>query len=445
MASIFKRTKRKNEPYTIQYTDHLGKRRTEKGFTDKGLTEQLAAKLEADARLRRTGMIDPEQERFAGHKVSPIADHLKVFRESLLDNSALHVSVTMARVQRIVDGCEFKRLADIDAEAVQRFLRKLRVEENLARRTYNHYIQAFDSFCRWCIATKRLISNPLSGLERLNAEIDVRRKRRALTAGEVAALIAAARRSKVRVERQSGEQRARIYTLSYMTGLRRKEMASLTPRSFDLDGTPATLTVEAACSKHRRKDVLPLHPELVTMLRSWLQDIPPSQKLFPGLELRRTARMVRSDLKLAGIPFETDAGIADFHAAGRHTHITELLRNGASLPEAKELARHSDIKMTMKYTHIGIADQAKAVAHLPAPNSGTVLHTAVLRAADAALHGRCNSGVSAIPSVTLHGNGDGALRHTTAGSSKAFVAGCRAMAVNDKVGPLGLEPRTNRL
>ena len=60
MASIFKRSKRKkNEPYWVQYTDHLGKRKTAKGFTDKGLTEQLAGKLESEARLRKTGMIDP--------------------------------------------------------------------------------------------------------------------------------------------------------------------------------------------------------------------------------------------------------------------------------------------------------------------------------------------------------------------------------------------------
>ena len=45
--------------------------------------------------------------------------------------------------------------------------------------------------------------------------------------------------------------------------------------------------------------------------------------------------------------------------------ITELLRNGASLPEARELARHSDIRMTMKYTHIGIEDQARAASRLP--------------------------------------------------------------------------------
>jgi hypothetical protein len=44
--------------------------------------------------------------------------------------------------------------------------------------------------------------------------------------------------------------------------------------------------------------------------------------------------MVKKDLKRVGIPYETPEGIADFHAAGRHTHVTELLRNGATVPQA---------------------------------------------------------------------------------------------------------------
>src|SRR5690606_35188193 len=78
-----------------------------------------------------------------------------------------------------------------------------------------------------------------------------------------------------------------------------------------------------------------------------------------------------------GIPYETPDGIADFHAAGRHTHITELLRNGATLPEAKELARHTDVKMTMRYTHIGIEDQARALRGIPVPCQDIVRKPAV--------------------------------------------------------------------
>ena len=100
------------------------------------------------------------------------------------------------------------------------------------------------------------------------------------------------------------------------------------------------------------------------MLRIWLNGIDPDEPLFPKLAKRKTWLMVKKDLTRVGIPYENKEGIADFHAAGRHTHITELLRKGASLAEVKELARHTDVRMTMKYTHIGLEDQARAVAKI---------------------------------------------------------------------------------
>ena len=79
--------------------------------------------------------------------------------------------------------------------------------------------------------------------------------------------------------------------------------------------------------------------------------------------------MVRLDLERIGIPYETEEGVADFHAAGRHSYVTGLLLNGVSLVHAKELARHSDVKMTMKYTHVGLGDQAESLNALPAPSN----------------------------------------------------------------------------
>ena len=101
------------------------------------------------------------------------------------------------------------------------------------------------------------------------------------------------------------------------------------------------------------------------MLNRWLKEYESDEVLFPKLGKRRTWLMVKKDLERVGIPYETSEGIADFHAAGRHSHITELLRSGVSLPEAKELAWHADIKMTMRYAHIGMEDQAKAIQRLP--------------------------------------------------------------------------------
>ena len=75
MASIYKKgrdKKKKHAPWYVDYFDQAGKRQTVKGFTDKSKTEQLAAKLEYEAQLRRTGMIDPEQEEILGNFGDPI-------------------------------------------------------------------------------------------------------------------------------------------------------------------------------------------------------------------------------------------------------------------------------------------------------------------------------------------------------------------------------------
>lgn len=368
MASIYKRTQdsgKKRPNWYIGWIDHHGKHRTTKGFTDKQQTERYAATLEHEAMLRKRGLIDPESERIAGQQNAPIEEHLQAFKESLSGNSPKHIKLIMARVRRVTTGCDIQSLADISAEEVRACIERVVTEKNLGNRTYNHYVQAFDGFCKWLIVNKRMVANPVIGLERRNTEIDIRHKRRALTAEEFAKLVKSARTGGISIQCFDGETRARIYTLSYMTGLRRNEIASLTPRSFQLAAELPTVTVEAAFSKHRRRDVLPLHPELVIMLRTWLRGIPPDEPLFPKLAQRRTWYMVKVDLEGAGIEYETPEGIADFHAAGRHTHITELLRNGATLPQAKELARHSDVKMTMRYTHIGIEDQAKALRQLP--------------------------------------------------------------------------------
>ena len=427
MATIFKRSRKKGEPYSFQWFDHEGKRRTAIGFTDRGLTEQAAAKKEEEARLRKLGLIDADQERFTEQKKRPIEEHVEAFERSLRKNTGKHLKLTLSRVRRIVKECGFQTLADVSKEAVEGCLTEMLDDEEIGHRTYNHYIQAFDSLLNWCVENGRLIVNPLLGLERLNAAVDVRHKRRALSPDELGQLVRSARESGEDIQCFCGEERARIYLISYFTGLRRKEIASLSPRSFKLDADPPTVTVEAACSKHRRQDVLPLHPDFVAMVRAWTESIPADEILFPKLAKRRTWLMVKKDLERVGIPYETVEGIADFHAAGRHSHITGLVRSGASLPEAQKLARHTDIKQTMRYAHIGIDDQAKAVANLPA------------------LHGRCSSGVFQGLEPTPVVTSTEAQKRQNPCRGKGFDIDRRRLSPGGNVEAAGIEPASRNV
>jgi len=376
MASVFKRGADKGVKgscYYVAWSDISGKRRMKKAFRDKALSEQLGAKLEHEVMLRKRGLIDPEVDRLDQSGRSPIAQHLAAYKKVLSNRgtTAKHVLMSCNRLKFVLDGCKIGRLRDITRDTVSDFLHGLRSREKnpIGPRTFNHYIQTLDGFCRWLLATNRMSRNPLTGVERLNAEVDVRHRRRSLSSDEMARLISAAEKSNKRVQGFSGELRAQLYLFSFLTGLRRKELASLKASSFDLGAEPPTVIVDAACSKHRNRDVLPLHPELVTRLAEWLPTLPADAQLFPNLERKKTWFMVKKDLERVGIPYETEEGFADFHAAGRHSHITGLLQSGATLTQARELARHGDIRMTMRYTHIGIDDQAKALAELPVPAS----------------------------------------------------------------------------
>jgi integrase len=189
---------------------------------------------------------------------------------------------------------EFKvaSLSDFNKEAVETFVRQLRTDDKIGHRTSNHYFQALDSFLNWSVETKRLKSNPIAGAGRLNCDVDVRRKRRALSANEFAKLIAAAQASLKHRQGYSGEMRSRVYLLSYFTGLRKSEIASLTPASFDLKSATPTVVIEPTISKHRKEDVIPLHPELVKLVRKWISGVPATQKLFPNLERKKTSFMI---------------------------------------------------------------------------------------------------------------------------------------------------------
>src|SRR5947208_2323592 len=58
---------------------------------------------------------------------------------------------------------------------------------------------------------------------------------------------------------------------------------------------------------------------------------------------------------------------ADFHCL-RHTFVTNLVKAGVAPKDAKELARHSTITLTMdRYAHVGIRDTAAAVSRLTMP------------------------------------------------------------------------------
>jgi hypothetical protein len=161
-----------------------------------------------------------------------------------------------------------------------------------------------------------------------------------------------------------GPSRAVLYALLLGTGLRVGEAKSLCPESFDL-GESATVQLEAAYSKRRRTDVLPLPSWLVARLAVWLDGKPVGQPIF-NLRQNRM-EMFYADLERAGVDRDTVTGRIDMHSL-RHTFVSNVVRGGASIKVGQELARHSSVTLTLGiYAHARLHDVVGAVEGLPDP------------------------------------------------------------------------------
>jgi integrase len=178
----------------------------------------------------------------------------------------------------------------------------------------------------------------------VNVENDRRRRRRALSPEECQRLLAAAAASKRKLGGMTGPDRRVFYALAVSTGLRRNELGSLTPESFQLDTQPPIVTVEGKWTKNRKTAILPLRQDLAAELRAWLRSKPAGKPLFPVKGRKRKA-MLRADLRAAGIEPVVDGKVIDLHAL-RTTFITNLSLGGVPLAVAQKLARHSDPRLT---------------------------------------------------------------------------------------------------
>ena len=335
---------------------------------------------------------------FTDHRARTLSELLAEYQQHATDRnvSAKQAAQTRRRCEKVFDGCGFVTLAHLDGVAAERWLAERRKipksRGGISAQTSNHYITALKAFGAWLVMTRKSPENPFQFVVKGNVDVDIRHVRRSLAADEFNRLLTAARGGDS-YRGMCGRDRAVLYLVAGMTGLRASELASLTPGSFTLSAETPTVAVEAAYSKHRRRDEVPLHPDLVAELRKWIDDKPAGQVLWGGKWAKQcsAAAMIRRDLSAARAAWVGEAAteleksereqsdflryrdqegqVVDFHAL-RHTFVTNLVNAGVTPKDAKELARHSTISLTMdRYAHVGIRDTAAAVAKLTIPTS----------------------------------------------------------------------------
>ena len=132
------------------------------------------------------------------------------------------------------------------------------------------------------------------------------------------------------------------YRLGYGTGLRVKELRSLGPASFRLDGDQPFVVLKAADTKDRRQVEQPISVALAADIQLWLAGKP----VLPLYH--ETAKPIRRDLEAAGIAYETEVGFADFHSL-RTSYISALVAARADIKTVQTLARHKKPVTTLSH------------------------------------------------------------------------------------------------
>jgi hypothetical protein len=96
-----------------------------------------------------------------------------------------------------------------------------------------------------------------------------------------------------------------------------------------------------------------------------------------------------------------------------------------------QLARHTDVKLTMRYTHIGIEDQASALQSLPRPTPDDD---------PSALQMRCISGGFGCHFLAPAVTGGGQKESRKSFGRKTYGVDCPELSDPDQVEAAGIEP-----
>jgi integrase len=323
-----------------------------------------------------------------------VADYIADLRARGLN--ADRVKTSEAYLKTDCDGCGFKWLRDLNADALRKCLRS---DSEMGAATYNWHSALWSAFGSWLCGVRldgrrksqtgdrRITSNPFAGFGKKNERDNRRRIARALTLDEMRLLLDQARRrplddaltirrgknvgqrtANLSPERRAelerlGHERALIYKTLILTGLRKNELRTLRVGDLSFGDVPF-LVLRSANEKNRKGSSVPLRSDLAAELREWTRGRSAGDLVFnlpSGL-----LRILNRDLVAAGIDkIDERDGRVHLHAL-RHSTGTALSMAGVSPRTAQAVMRHSNVNLTMNtYTDQSLLDTAGAVGLLP--------------------------------------------------------------------------------
>lgn len=331
------------------------------GCTDRRIAQRRASEL----LLEIEGGVKPRNR--SRRAPQAMLDRVHDFSQSLVSKGCTpeHVALVVARLKAVFEGTAIRKLEDAPIAEVDSWLAAQQASGVMSARTRRHHAAHLRQFGRYLQKEAIVAESPFANVTlAVHVESDRRLQRRALTADEMRRLLESVAKSPTFRCRLPGPTRRLVYWVAGTTGLRRNEIAALTPESFDFSGPTPQVRVGGQHTKNRRRADLPLRNDLAAELQVWLVGKPPGEPVFP-IRSAATHTMIANDLKDAGIEAAKDGRRVDFHAL-RTTTVTALALSGVPLAVAQKIARHSTPTLSANvYAVVGVDELQKAVEKIP--------------------------------------------------------------------------------
>jgi len=380
---------RKAARWYLDFADHNRLRHKIPAFADKRLSEALGrnieglvncriAGLEPDVKLNQWietvpdsflrkfvswGLIDGQRTEITKPLSQHIADYAKVLEAK--GRSKDYVTRSVNRLRKIVSDCRFCYFRDITRSAVETYSGRLQ-KDGYGDTSRGHYLSALVTFLNWASADGRIITNPLARLEKPKRDSE---KKGVLTPEQFIHLVKTTFEKNVLIGSSSAAERATLYLLAGMTGLRRKELLNIGWGDINLSADNAFVRVRASLAKNSQQAEQPVPPPIVAILQALKAQARPNDadRVFGCLSQHvNTAALLRADLAAAEIEaIDKDGNAICFHSL-RNSYISFLANSQTPAKVVMALARHSDPRLTFN-TYARTFDEAeqKAVTFLP--------------------------------------------------------------------------------
>lgn len=360
--------------YYAKYTDADGEVVVKStGCREESNALRWLSERERRSELVKVGVLSASQARAADNARDGLGAHFAAYADSIRGKrggppSPVHVANVRRYLAKLAGDCGWRRLGDLTRESLDAWIKVQQRPgpDGRAMRSaasINRHRTAAKAFAAWAASPDvgRIPRDPFNGVKAVDEDADPRRRRRALTPDELAALCQAARSSKPYARAKlSGPERAELWLFLAATGLRAGEARALRCSDARLDAVPPHLTIPAAVAKSRRDESVPIRSDVLPMLAGRLDGKAPDDPVF--IVPRDVGKRFDADCKRAGVPKRDARGrTVDVHSL-RHTFISNLQVAGVSPRIAMQLARHSRIELTMSvYTDPALLPTAAAL------------------------------------------------------------------------------------